>query len=107
MHDIAAGEIGGAFKSVSNFLNLIVLDRLCIAYRYEGSLNDIKNATVVTAWPESEFQEQAQKAYVCADRIKENFRDLRMEMADLNFFQSMKAVGFDSYQVWDMQTIAN
>jgi hypothetical protein len=73
-------------------------------------LNGIKNAAATATWTEGEFQEQAPKASVCADKSIESKRILEIcgwRWRIGTFFQSMKAVEFDSYQVRDMQTIAN
>jgi hypothetical protein len=84
--------------------------RVYIAYRYEGDLNGIKNAAAAAAWAEGEFQEQAPKASVCADTSIESKRILEIcgwRWQIDTFFQSVKAIGFDSHQAGGMQTIEN
>lgn len=61
-------------------------------YRYEGALNDIKNAVVLLCWPEQAFGEpKALRAFLCTDvslnteTISTYYRrpqEYRMEMAD-------------------------
>ncbi|MDR1540233.1 MAG: hypothetical protein LBU32_19975 [Clostridiales bacterium] len=77
--------------------SIAVDGQACIACRYEGGLNGIKNAAATAAWPGA-------GASIDSKRILEIYRwRWRIEA----FFQSMKAVGFDSYQEGDMQAIAN
>ncbi|MDR1541530.1 MAG: hypothetical protein LBU32_26765 [Clostridiales bacterium] len=84
--------------------------RVYIAYRYEGDLNGIKNAAAAAAWTEGGFQGQAPKASACADTSIESKGILEIcgwRRQIEAFFQSLKAVGFDSHQAGGMQTIAN
>jgi hypothetical protein len=73
--------------------------KACICCRYEGSRNGIKNAAAA-AWTEGGLQGQAPKASVCADTSIESKRILEIcgwRWQIETFFQSMKAIGFDSY----------